>query len=129
MFEFSYFTPTRVVFGKDAECRAGEMAREAGARHALLVYGGGHALASGLVERIRAEEGNLCYSYFIPMDDPETVLLLDAWSDQAALDAHHASPVMGEIARLRDRYDLHMRDERCVMEEDVPESDQAFLRK
>ena len=85
--------------------------------------------ASGLVERIRAEEGNLCYSYFIPMDDPETVLLLDAWSDQAALDAHHASPVMGEIARLRDRYDLHMRAERCVMEEDVPESDQAFLRK
>jgi len=54
MFEFSYFTPTRVVFGKDAECRAGEMAQEAGARHALLVYGGGHALASGLVERVRA---------------------------------------------------------------------------
>ena len=31
--------------------------------------------SSGLVEKIRAEAGNLRYEYFFPMDDPETVLL------------------------------------------------------
>ena len=33
-----------------------------------------------------------------PMDDPETVLLIDSWPDQNALDVHHASPMMGKIA-------------------------------
>ena len=33
----------------------------------------------GLVDRIRNEEGNLKYEYFFPMDDEETVLLIDRW--------------------------------------------------
>ena len=41
---------------------------------------------SGLVAAIRAEEGNLRYEYFFPMEDPETVLLIDKWQDQQALD-------------------------------------------
>ncbi len=32
---------------------------------------------SGLVNKIRAEEGNERYEYFFPLDDPETVLLID----------------------------------------------------
>ena len=67
---------------------------------------------SGVVADIRAEEGNLRYAYFFPMDDPETVLLIDQWRDQAAIDAHHASPMMGKIAALREKYDLHMKVER-----------------
>lgn len=72
--------------------------------------------ASGLVAQIRAEEGNERYEYFFPMDDPETVLLIDRWRDQAALDFHHKSPMMGEIARLRDKYRLRLRVERYVEE-------------
>ena len=34
-------------------------------------------IASGTVDAIRAEDGNLRYAYFFPMDDPETVLLID----------------------------------------------------
>ena len=49
---------------------------------------------SGIADAIRAEEGNLRYEYFQPIGDPETVLLIDSWSDQAAIDAHHASPMM-----------------------------------
>ena len=64
---------------------------------------------SGLVERIRAEEGNLRYEYFLPMDDPETVLLIDAWKSEEALDFHHKSPEMKEIAALREKYSLKMR--------------------
>ena len=65
--------------------------------------------ACGLVERIRAEKGNLRYEYFLPMDDPETVLLIDAWENEEALDFHHKSPMMKEIAALREKYRLKMR--------------------
>lgn len=70
--------------------------------------------ASGVVARIRAEEGNERYEYFFPMENPETVLLIDRWRDQEALDAHHKSPMMGEIAALRKKYGLSMRVERFV---------------
>ena len=47
---------------------------------------------SGTVKAIRAEEGNLWYEYDQSLEDPETILLIDSWTDQAAIDAHHASP-------------------------------------
>ena len=85
---------------------------------------------SGVVSAIRAEEGNLRYAYFFPMDDPETVLLIDQWRDQAAIDAHHASPMMGEIAALREQYDLHMTVERFVTDDDdLPEQDLKFIKR
>ena len=49
-----------------------------------------------------------------PMDDEETVLLIDSWTDQEALDKHHASPMMTRITELREKYDLHMKVERYV---------------
>ena len=73
-------------------------------------------VASGVVARVRAEEGNLRYEYFFPMEDPETVLLIDKWRDQAALDFHHKSPMMAEIAALRDKYRLRLRVERYTEE-------------
>ena len=85
--------------------------------------------AKGIVQAIRSEPGNTRYAYFFPMEDPNTLLLIDAWEDQAALDRHHASPMMEQIAQLREKYDLHMRVERyCLDEKGVPASDQAFIR-
>ena len=83
--------------------------------------------SSGIADAIRAEEGNLRYEYFQPIGDPETVLLIDSWSDQAAIDAHHASPMMKQLAGLRDKFDLHMTVERYVS--DNYESDEKYLRK
>ena len=86
--------------------------------------------AQGIADAIRAEEGNEKYEYFLPMKDPETVLLIDSWKDQASLDRHHASSMMNEIARLREKYDLHMRVERYRSDsEGVPDKDAAFIRK
>lgn len=86
--------------------------------------------SSGVAAAIRAEKGNLKYSYFFPMDDEETVLLIDSWSDQAALDAHHASKMMSELAALRDKYDLHMRVERYLSDDGgVPASDSGYIRR
>ena len=84
--------------------------------------------ASGVAAAIRAEAGNERYEYFYPKNDPETVLLIDAWRDQAALDAHHASPMMGQIAALREKYRLHMRAERYVSDA-MAEQDERFIQK
>ena len=68
-------------------------------------------ISSGLVEKVRNEEGNLKYEYFYPLDDPETVLLIDKWESAEALDKHHKSPMMEQIAELRKKYNLKMRVE------------------
>ena len=84
---------------------------------------------SGTVAAIRAEDGNVRYEYFFPMDDPETVLLIDQWRDQAAIDVHHASPMMAQIAALREKYDLHMKAERFVSDDALPEKDLKFIKR
>ncbi|MBR5345420.1 MAG: antibiotic biosynthesis monooxygenase [Clostridia bacterium] len=84
--------------------------------------------ASGTVASIRAEAGNLRYEYYQSFDDPETVLLIDSWENQAAIDAHHASPMMATIAALREKYDLHMTVERFMSIEEN-EEDRKFIRK
>lgn len=87
-------------------------------------------VASGIVHDIRAEDGNLRYEYFFPMDDGQTVLLIDSWKDQRSIDVHHASPMMGKIIELREKYDLRMKVERYVSDEvGVPESDKTFIRE
>ena len=85
-------------------------------------------ISSGTVDLIRSEPGNLRYEYYQSLDAPETVLLIDNWTDQAAIDAHHASPMMATIAALREKYNLHMTVERYVSAEDNPE-DERFIRK
>ena len=65
-------------------------------------------ISSGIVDKVRKEEGNLKYEYFFPMDDSETVLLIDKWKDEEALDIHHKSFMMKEIAALREKYQLKM---------------------
>ena len=85
---------------------------------------------SGTAAKIRAEAGNERYEYFFPMNDPETVLLIDSWSDQRALDQHHASPMMQTIATLREKYDLHMRAERYVsVSPEGAAADEKFIRR
>lgn len=84
---------------------------------------------SGTVAAIRAEEGNKKYEYFYPKNDPETVLLIDSWESHEAIDKHHATPMMNKIAELRNKYDLHMRVERFIEDNTIPEQDQNFIRK
>ena len=85
-------------------------------------------VSSGTVAAIRAENGNLRYEYFQSLDDPETILLIDSWADQEAIDAHHATPMMNTIAKLREKYDLHMTVERYTAVE-TPETESKFIRK
>lgn len=90
----------------------------------------GEMESSGTADLIRREDGNLRYEYFFPANDPETVLLIDVWENQQAIDRHHASPMMKTIAALREKYDLHMKAERYVSDENgLPDGDKEFIRK
>ena len=58
------------------------------------------------------------------------MLLIDQWRDQTAIDAHHASPMMGQIAALREKFDLHMNVERFVSDASgLPESDMKYIKR
>lgn len=83
-------------------------------------------VATKLVDEIRKEEGCLRYEYFFPMDDRETVLLIDEWRDQEAIDLHHKTELMSKISELRKKYDLTMKVERFQPIE-VPYADQAYI--
>ncbi len=69
-------------------------------------------VSSGIVDRVRKEVGNLKYEYFLPFDDNETVLLIDRWKNEEALDIHHKSEMMKEIAELKNKYNLNMKVEK-----------------
>ncbi|MDE6413087.1 MAG: antibiotic biosynthesis monooxygenase [Eubacterium sp.] len=87
-------------------------------------------VSSGIVDDIRAQDGNLKYEYFFPMDDAETVLLIDSWKDQQSIDIHHVSPMMTKIIAFREKYDLHMKVERYVTDEaGIPEADKTFIKE
>jgi hypothetical protein len=85
-------------------------------------------ISGGTVDEIRSEKGNLRYEYFFSAEDEETVLLVDAWQNQSALDFHHDSPAMKKIASLREKFGLTMKVERFVTDENgIPESDEKFI--
>ena len=71
---------------------------------------------SGIADKVRGEEGNEKYEYFFPAKDSQTVLLIDRWRDQEALDAHHASQMMSDIMALRAKYNLRVKIERYTDE-------------
>lgn len=83
--------------------------------------------SSGIADAIRNEQGNFKYQYFQPLDDPETVLLIDSWVDQKAIDLHHSTPMMQKIIELREKYDLHMTMERFINDE--YDADKKYIRK
>ena len=71
---------------------------------------------SGLVNKIRNEKGNLKYEYFIPLNDQETILLIDKWESQEALDIHH-------------KYDLKMEVEKFTEIDPFTKEDLKYIKR
>ncbi len=87
-------------------------------------------ISSGVVDEIKAEKGNIRYDYFFPMNDNNTILLIDSWESQEAIDIHHHSPMMSKIIALREKYSLTMRVERYLSDENgVPDKDKKFIKE
>lgn len=86
-------------------------------------------MSSGTVDAIRSEPGNLRYEYFSSLEDPNTVLLIDSWENQASLDTHHESPMMQTIMNLREKYGLRVTAERFMTDEEgFSAKDESFLQ-
>ena len=86
-------------------------------------------IKNGIVDEIKSKNGNLRYDYFIPLDDEDTVLLIDSWENQEALDEHHNSETMKKITELRNKYDLHMTVEKYIKDDSNMDNKNKFIRK
>ena len=63
MRNFEYYTPTRILFGKDTHFQAGALLKEYGCQKALIHYGSGRAVQSGLLDEVKKslEEAGVSY--------------------------------------------------------------------
>lgn len=52
MQNFEFYSPTEVVFGKDAELKTAEKVKKFGGSRVMIVYGGGSVVRSGLLDRV-----------------------------------------------------------------------------
>lgn len=61
MKNFTFYSPTEVIFGKDTELQAADEIKKHGGTRVLVVYGGNSVIKSGLLERVEKtlEEGGL----------------------------------------------------------------------
>ena len=53
MDNFTFYSPTKFVFGKGTESQAGELVKAFGGTKVLIHYGGGSAVRSGLIGRVK----------------------------------------------------------------------------
>ena len=85
---------------------------------------------SGTASLIRNEQGNEKYEYYVPLNDPETIFLVDIWKNQASIDLHHSSVMMKTIMQLREKYDLRMKVERYITDEEgIPPADTEYIKE
>ena len=63
MYNFNYYTPTKVVFGKGVESEVGNLVRENNCKKVLIHYGSGSVIKTGLLEKIckSLDEANVNY--------------------------------------------------------------------
>ena len=63
MNNFTYYTPTKVVFGRDTDKQVGQLVKEQNCKKVLIHYGGQSVKRSGLLDRIKAslEAENIAY--------------------------------------------------------------------
>ena len=64
MYNFNYYTPTKVVFGKNTEDQCGGLVKEQGCKKVLIHYGSGSVKRTGLLDRVKQalEKENLAYT-------------------------------------------------------------------
>jgi len=64
MNSFSYWSPTKVVFGADTACQAGSEVKAFGGTKALVFYGGGSAVRSGVLDKVTGSLSAAGIDYF-----------------------------------------------------------------
>ena len=64
MENFTFYSPTYFVFGRDTENQAGSLVKRFGGSRVLIHYGGGSAVRSGLIDRVSSSLRAECLDFF-----------------------------------------------------------------
>ena len=66
MNSFEFFSPTKVIFGKDVELTTAKEIKKFGGSRVMIVYGGGSVLKSGLLDKIKQllKDAGLTFTVF-----------------------------------------------------------------
>ena len=62
--------------------------------------------ARGIDTAIRAEQGCLCYDYYLSVQDPNVILLVEKWTEPEAQKVHMTQPHMKDLSALKTNYVL-----------------------
>ena len=64
MLDFNFYSPTEFVFGKGRESECGALVKKYGGSRVLIHYGGGSAVKSGLIDRVKASLAGSGVTFF-----------------------------------------------------------------
>lgn len=92
MIDFDFRNPTRIVFGKETENKAGALAKEYGFSKTLVLLGGGSARRSGLLDKVAGSLKKEGIQFFIkegvrPNPDAQTVRDFIGFSRENGIDS------------------------------------------
>jgi quinol monooxygenase YgiN len=62
------------------------------------------ALALGVPDLSRAEDGNFSYGYYRPVDDENALLCVESWRDRTALEAHFKTDHVAKLQEIKKKY-------------------------
>jgi autoinducer 2-degrading protein len=71
-------------------------------------------LAKGHAARSRAQDGCQQFDVLLANEDPNRILFIEAWRDQAALDAHRDSPMMAQAPGTHQDWVVSRKITRCT---------------
>jgi (4S)-4-hydroxy-5-phosphonooxypentane-2,3-dione isomerase len=71
-------------------------------------------LIKGHAQRSRAEDGCQQFDVLVPQEDQNRVLLVEAWRDQAALDAHSKGPMLAKTRETYQPWLVNRKATRCI---------------
>ena len=66
--------------------------------------------SQGILDAVRREEGCLEYAYYLPVEENDTLLLVERWRDQSAQQVHLATPHMAQLGKIK---------EQCVLRTEI----------
>lgn len=73
---------------------------DAAAREAYIK----EVLASGIIEKSRAEEGCIRYEYFYPVESDNTLFLWEQWESREHQKAHCGTEHFAQLGAIKARY-------------------------
>lgn len=58
-----------------------------------------------IIEKCRAEEGNISYEFLNSNDNPDEIVVLERWENQEVLDIHGTLPHFKEMLDIKKQFD------------------------